>query len=130
PGRCTSRRWWRWRWSCCWSPPRSTWWHDCSFTDSPVPPARCGLGKAMAAVTATPTRRRSLTAASAGELRRRTVDRLATALISGAALVGCALLLFIVSYVVIRGAPAINLAFFTQAPRPMGEEGGGVLPAI
>jgi phosphate transport system permease protein len=39
-------------------------------------------------------------------------------------------LVWIVGYVVIRGAQYINLAFFTQLPRPMGITGGGVLHAI
>lgn len=58
------------------------------------------------------------------------VDRIATGLIALCALVGASCLLFIVGYVVVRGAPAIDLAFFTQSPRPFGEDGGGVLPAI
>jgi phosphate transport system permease protein len=39
-------------------------------------------------------------------------------------------LVWIVSYVVIKGLQYINLAFFTQLPRPLGIEGGGVLNAI
>jgi phosphate transport system permease protein len=38
--------------------------------------------------------------------------------------------LLILGYVVWRGAPAINIAFFTERPLPYGEEGGGVAPAI
>lgn len=40
------------------------------------------------------------------------------------------LLVLIVGYVTARGAPAIDLAFFTQRPLPYGEVGGGVAPAI
>jgi phosphate transport system permease protein len=36
----------------------------------------------------------------------------------------------ILGYVVIRGLPAINLAFFVERPLPYGEVGGGVAPAI
>jgi phosphate transport system permease protein len=32
--------------------------------------------------------------------------------------------------VIYKGAPSINVAFFTQLPRPVGMEGGGVLHAI
>jgi len=41
-----------------------------------------------------------------------------------------AILLLILGYVVWRGAPAINLAFFTERPLPYGDAGGGVFPAI
>lgn len=74
--------------------------------------------------------RRSLYVASPGELRRRFVDRLATALISLCALLGVAILAMILGYVVWRGAPALNLDFFTQRPLPYGVAGGGVFPAI
>jgi phosphate transport system permease protein len=74
--------------------------------------------------------RRSLYVATPDELRRRAVDRLATGLIAGAALLGVAMLAVILGYVVWRGAPAINLDFFTQRPLPYGEVGGGVFPAI
>jgi len=39
-------------------------------------------------------------------------------------------LFWIVGYVIYKGAPSINVAFFTQLPRPVGMEGGGVLHAI
>jgi phosphate transport system permease protein len=39
-------------------------------------------------------------------------------------------LFWIIGYVIFRGGKALNLAFFTQLPRPMGMEGGGVLHAI
>ncbi len=39
-------------------------------------------------------------------------------------------LFWIIGYVIYRGAPYINLDFFTQLPRPMGMAGGGVLHAI
>jgi phosphate transport system permease protein len=39
-------------------------------------------------------------------------------------------LFWIIGYVIYRGAPYINLDFFTQLPRPMGMQGGGVLHAI
>lgn len=82
----------------------------------------------MAAAAALP--RRSLRVASPGELRRRAVDRVMAALIALAALVGVAVLVVILGYVVWRGAPAVDLAFFTERPLPYGEVGGGVFPAI
>lgn len=39
-------------------------------------------------------------------------------------------LVAMVAYVIQQGASSINLAFFTQAPVPAGESGGGMLPAI
>lgn len=39
-------------------------------------------------------------------------------------------LFWIIGYVLIKGSQYINLAFFTQTPRPLGMAGGGVLHAI
>jgi phosphate transport system permease protein len=36
----------------------------------------------------------------------------------------------LLSYVVMKGAPALNLDFFTQLPKPVGEVGGGLLHAF
>ncbi len=36
----------------------------------------------------------------------------------------------IFAYVLTRGLPAINIDFFTQLPKPLGEEGGGMVNAI
>jgi len=83
----------------------------------------------MAATTVGATRR-PLRVASPGEVRRRAANYLATGLIVGAALVCVAALLLILGYVVWKGAPALNLAFFTERPLPYGEVGGGVAPAI
>jgi phosphate transport system permease protein len=52
------------------------------------------------------------------------------ALIGAAALLGVALLWLILGYVIWRGAPALNWAFFTQRPLPFGQVGGGVGPAL
>jgi phosphate transport system permease protein len=41
-----------------------------------------------------------------------------------------ALLVTILGYVIVRGLPAIDLAFFTERPRPFGEPGGGIGPAL
>ncbi|MSQ15544.1 MAG: phosphate ABC transporter permease PstA [Dehalococcoidia bacterium] len=61
---------------------------------------------------------------------RQLVDKLMTGLITTCAALAVAMLLFILVYVIIRGAPALNFAFFTERPLPMGEVGGGVAPAI
>ncbi len=65
-----------------------------------------------------------------GARTRRTMDLVATGLATAAALASVAVLLVILGYVVVRGLPALNLAFFTQGPLPYGEVGGGVAPAI
>jgi phosphate transport system permease protein len=39
-------------------------------------------------------------------------------------------LFWIIGYVIYKGSSTVNLAFFTQLPRPVGTEGGGVLHAI
>ena len=39
-------------------------------------------------------------------------------------------LFWIIGYVIYRGGPSLNLDFFTQMPRPLGEVGGGVVHAI
>ena len=62
--------------------------------------------------------------------RRRAAEGAAVGLLALATLVGIALLLAILGYVVAQGAPAIDLAFFTQRPKPFGESGGGIQPAI
>lgn len=62
--------------------------------------------------------------------RRRWVERAVVALLALSTLIGIALLFLILAYVVISGLPAIDLAFFTQRPKPFGEVGGGVQPAI
>jgi phosphate transport system permease protein len=51
-------------------------------------------------------------------------------LIMASALAGVVILILILGYVVVRGLPALDLAFFTERPLPYGEVGGGVAPAI
>jgi len=62
--------------------------------------------------------------------RRKLVDLVMTALVSVAALGAAALLIVILGYVVVQGAPALNIAFFTERPKPFGVDGGGVAPAV
>jgi phosphate transport system permease protein len=67
---------------------------------------------------------------SAGFRRRQLVDRLATLVMTLCATAAVVMLALILLYVVIKGLPALNLAFFTERPLPPGEVGGGVAPAI
>ena len=62
--------------------------------------------------------------------RRALVDRAMTALFTLCALASAGVLVIILGYVVWRGLPALNFAFFTERPLPYGEVGGGVAPAI
>jgi phosphate transport system permease protein len=63
--------------------------------------------------------------------RRRQVANVAMLGLMGAAtLVALAFLLAVLGYVVVQGGTALNLAFFTQTPRPVGEPGGGMANAI
>lgn len=83
--------------------------------------------------TLTPTWQRgagSLRAASPSLSRRKAVDGVATVLVTLCAVLAVALLGLILGYLIVRGLPALNLAFFTERPLPFGEVGGGVAPAI
>jgi phosphate transport system permease protein len=61
---------------------------------------------------------------------RRAVAQAMATLVGLAAIVSVAVLWIILGYVVVRGLPALDLAFFTERPLPYGEPGGGVAPAI
>lgn len=63
-------------------------------------------------------------------LRRRVTDRVMTGLAVLTVLIVLAPLVAIFGYVVYRGIGAINLAFLTQTPKPVGEAGGGMANAI
>lgn len=62
--------------------------------------------------------------------RRKRTDRFATAVLALAAATAVASLVGVLGYVVIRGLPAWNLAFFTQIPAAPGTPGGGVGNAL
>src|SRR5690242_3249987 len=61
---------------------------------------------------------------------RRGADNLATALAILCVVLVMVPLLAIFIYLLIRGAGSLNLAFFTQIPKPVGETGGGMANAI
>jgi len=48
----------------------------------------------------------------------------------GAAILTVAPLILIFAFLLIRGASSVNLSFFTQLPKPVGEPGGGMANAI
>jgi phosphate transport system permease protein len=62
--------------------------------------------------------------------RRALADRAARVVMVPAALVGLAVLAWILWEVVARGAGAINWQFFTELPTPPGMEGGGLANAL
>jgi phosphate transport system permease protein len=60
----------------------------------------------------------------ANSLRRRLIDHLATGLSVLATVAVVAPLVAIFGYLLYKGASSLNLAFFTQVPKPIGEPGG------
>ena len=61
---------------------------------------------------------------------RTATDHLATVLAVLATILVVAPLIAIFVYLIVKGASSLNLAFFTQIPKPEGEEGGGMANAI
>lgn len=63
-------------------------------------------------------------------VRRAILNHLATAGAVASVVIVMAPLVAIFGYLIFKGATSLNLAFFTQAPKPVGEPGGGMGPAI
>jgi len=61
---------------------------------------------------------------------RRVVNRMMACLTAFAALLVVLPLILILAFLVYQGASAVNLDFFTQLPKPVGEPGGGMANAI
>jgi phosphate transport system permease protein len=64
------------------------------------------------------------------QLRRRSVNHLVTVLAIVSTILVIAPLLAILGYLIYKGASSLNWAFFTQIPKPVGEEGGGMANSI
>jgi phosphate transport system permease protein len=62
--------------------------------------------------------------------RRKIINAFMFTLTGVCALVAVGVLFFILGYLLWRGAGSLNLAFFTQLPKPVGEVGGGFANAI
>jgi phosphate transport system permease protein len=62
--------------------------------------------------------------------RRKATNALMLSLTGVMTLMALVPLFWIVGYVIYRGGPSLNLDFFTQMPRPLGDVGGGVVHAI
>jgi phosphate transport system permease protein len=73
---------------------------------------------------------RSVLAMSGGAVRRRLFDQLMFGIVVLCAALGVAVLSIILIDVFMKGVAALNPAFFTERPLPLGEAGGGVAPAI
>jgi phosphate transport system permease protein len=76
------------------------------------------------------TARRSLLVADSQLKRRKLFSHVMTGMVALCTVIGVVILWLILGYVIVRGAPAMNAAFFTERPLPFGEVGGGVAPAI
>jgi phosphate transport system permease protein len=63
-------------------------------------------------------------------IRRKIVSQVVVVLCGVAVVLALVPLAMILFYVIAHGATALNLAFFTQVPRPVGESGGGMANAI
>jgi phosphate transport system permease protein len=64
------------------------------------------------------------------QLRRWSVNHLVTVLAIVSTLLVIAPLLAILGYLIYKGASSLNWAFFTQIPKPVGEDGGGMANSI
>jgi phosphate transport system permease protein len=73
---------------------------------------------------------RSVLASDWQATRRKLFDHLMFGAVVFCAGLGVAVLAIILIDVLVKGAPALDLAFFTERPLPLGEAGGGVAPAI
>ncbi len=72
----------------------------------------------------------SVIATTAQAFRRKLFDQFMFGIVVLCAALAVVVLAIILLDVAIKGAPALNFAFFTERPLPLGEVGGGVAPAI
>jgi phosphate transport system permease protein len=71
-----------------------------------------------------------LRAGASNRFLRVLVNHLATAAAVGSTILVMAPLIAIFAYLLFKGASSLNLAFFTQIPKPVGETGGGMANSI
>jgi phosphate transport system permease protein len=64
------------------------------------------------------------------QMRRTTVNYVVSGLAVLSTIVVITPLLLILGYLIYKGASSLNLAFFTQIPKPVGEDGGGMANSI
>jgi phosphate transport system permease protein len=90
-------------------------------------PRRAGKGYLTMASTLMPP---PLRAGASNRFLRVVVNHLATAAAVGSTNLVMAPLIAIFAYLLFKGASSLNLAFFTQIPKPVGETGGGMANSI
>src|ERR1700678_4801036 len=71
-----------------------------------------------------------LRARTSNRLWRVFANHLATVAAVGSTILVMAPLIAIFFYLLVKGASSLNLAFFTQVPKPVGEAGGGMANSI
>jgi phosphate transport system permease protein len=71
-----------------------------------------------------------LRAGASNRFMRVVVNHLATVAAVGSTILVMAPLIAIFAYLLFKGASSLNLAFFTQIPKPVGEAGGGMANSI
>jgi phosphate transport system permease protein len=71
-----------------------------------------------------------LRARASNRFMRVVVNHLATVAAIGSTILVMAPLIAIFAYLLFKGASSLNLAFFTQIPKPVGETGGGMANSI
>jgi phosphate transport system permease protein len=81
-------------------------------------------------MAATNTMPPPLRARAMNRFLRVVVNNLATAAAIGSTIVVMAPLIAIFGYLIFKGASSLNVAFFTQIPKPVGETGGGMANSI
>jgi phosphate transport system permease protein len=81
----------------------------------------------MASTTAMPP---PLRASTSNRFLRIFMNQLATVAAVGSTILVMAPLIAIFAYLLVKGASSLNLAFFTQVPKPVGEVGGGMANCI
>jgi len=62
--------------------------------------------------------------------RRRIVSVVMLGLTAVFTVISVSILFFVLAYLVVKGGRSVNLAFFTELPRPVGESGGGMANAL
>src|ERR1700734_1064373 len=67
---------------------------------------------------------------AANRIRRTVANHVATGLSVLSTVLVVTPLVAIFAYLLFKGASSLNLAFFTQIPKPVGEEGGGMANSI
>src|SRR5512140_2249083 len=86
--------------------------------------------RAIPAIGSAEQRRILVNAEEVRFLRRKISGQIAAALLATFTGLSVAILFIIISYVVVNGIGGINLAFFTEIPKPLGQTGGGISQAI